>query len=255
MIRKDTHLTCIETDTYKLLVWAEYDVTTLLEEAAFCFRILSFLGAPAGFTVHWWRIMKDRVLKPAVFPTRAEVNGGWAYRGRPAVWIYRLEEWDRVLIHECIHALDWDVHPSANVKTCLEASQSGQLMDALGEAATEFFAEWFWCIIHSPSSDKSGLTWTKQKAWQLNQAYTIIARNGGRGWSEDTNVFAYYVLKAALAQDDTEFLLSWHAGVEDADRWCGVWEKYKSVFYHKAAMLKDKNSKTVSMRMTNPELE
>lgn len=257
MTRSDTHLTCFEDiqHKYKLLVWTEHSVETLMNEAAYCFRILRFLGAPPGFVVHWWRIPKPRVLTANNFPTRAEVNGGWAYRGRPAVWLYRLEEWDRVLIHECIHALDWDVHPSAAVKTCLESSQNGQLMDALGEAATEFNAEWFWCIIHAPDKDTTGETWKKQKQWQLNQAYIIIARNGDRPWSEDTSVFAYYVLKAALAQDDDLFLLSWYSGVENADRWCGVWETYKEVFMHKAKMSTNTIVKSISMRMTNPDLE
>ncbi|NBQ47284.1 MAG: hypothetical protein EBU33_02370, partial [Sphingobacteriia bacterium] len=38
-----------------------------------------------------------------------------------------------------------------------------------------------------------------QKQWQQKQAIQILARQGDDTWSENTNIFAYYVLKAALA--------------------------------------------------------
>jgi len=257
MSRPDTLLTFIESRKYKLYVWVEItvDYKIILEEAGFCFRILAFLGAPDGFVVNWWRIDKPRILKPNEFPTRAEINGGWAYRGQPAVWIYRLEEWDRVLIHECVHALNWDVNPTAEVKTCLENITGGTFSDALFEAATEFNAEWFWCLIHAPESDKTGVTWERQKRWQLNQAYKIIARNAGKKWEEDTSVFAYYVLKAALAANDFEFLLNWYSSVENPERWCDVWIKNKSAFYNEANKLAHTNNQTIIMRMTDPDLE
>ena len=256
MTRSDTHVTVIKDSTYKLIICSENHVETLLQEAAYAFRILSFLGAPPGFTITWWRIPKPRLLKPNMFPTRAEVNGGWAYRGQPAVWVYRLEEWDRVLIHECVHALDWDVTIPNHLKSCLETSQNGSLMDALFEAATELTAEWFWCIINAPEGDTTGETWVQQKHWQQSQAYSILARHPkNNSWSEDTSIFAYYILKTALAFEDTTFFLNWYAGVEDPGRWCELWNKYKEAFYHKAQMYKHTVNREISMRMTNPELQ
>lgn len=253
MIRKDTRGLCIEDGEYKMIAYVDSE-HAILSEAEFAFRILRFLGAPAGFCVHWWRIDKPRILEPNAFPTRAEVNGGWAYTGGNGVWIFRLEEWDRVLIHECVHALRWDTLPSQTVKTCLEHSISGTLVDALFEAATEFLAEWFWCIIHSPSNDFTGSTWSKQKEWQLIQTYQILARREPT-WSEDTSVFAYYVLKTALAQDDEEFLLGWYSGTENPERWCGCWEANKTAFYNKALKYKHTVGQQISMRMTSPSLE
>lgn len=243
---------CIEDGFYKLIAYVD-DTRNLEAEASWAFRILRFLGAPKGFVVNWWRIDKPRILEPGQFPTRAEVNGGWAYHGRNEVWIFRLEEWDRVLIHECVHALNWDIIPSVSVKNCMEASIGGNLVDALFEAATEFIAEWLWCIIHSEYSDINGTAWTKQKVWQLNQTCQILARREKK-WEEDTSVFAYYVLKTALAQDDEEFLIGWYSGKEDPDRWCNCWESYKKVFYHKALLYKDSVNERLSMRMTCPTL-
>jgi len=254
MTRADTRGLVIEDGIYKLICYIDCNETLILKEAAWAFRILRFLGAEPGFTITWWRIDKPRVLEPNMFPTRTEVNGGWAYKGAPAVWIFRLEEWDRVLIHECVHALNWDVIPSENVKICLEKSIKGNLTDALFEAATEFLAEWFWCIIHSSENDFSGQTWIKQKEWQLTQSYMILARRDQK-WSEDTSVFAYYVLKSALAQEDEDFLIDWHSGKADPERWCIIWESYKKVFYHKAELYKNSVMKKISMRMTCPDLE
>lgn len=253
MSREDTCGVFLEDGVYNMIVYGLKD-TSFIKEAIWAFRILRFLGASPGFCVHWWAIDKPRILEPGAFPTRAEVNGGWAYRGRDSVWIFRSEEWDRVLIHECVHALNWDVFPSTAVKACLEKSLNGTLMDALGESVTELLAEWFWCIIHSPESDFNGTTWAKQKDWQLKQAYQILARRPV-SWSEDTSVFAYYVLKAAIGQEDNEFFISWYAGIYNPDSWCRLWAVYEPIFMHKSLLVKDTVNKRISLMMTNPALK
>ena len=226
-----------------------------LADAQHCFRILEFLGAPAGFSVTWWAIPVDRVTRAGEFPTRAEVNGGWAYRARPAIWVFREEEWDRVVIHECIHALNWDVHPTHQVIQCLETSLRGDITDALFEAATELNAEWLWCVIHAPQNDTTGATWAAQRDWQMAQAAALLLRQNTGGWKEDTSVFAYYVLKAALAIEMEQFLINWLSGTLDPTVWCNYWRAHEKAFYHMA--LKDRRSLNIeiSTRMTNPSLD
>jgi len=256
-LRPDTECVCYHDDRYKMLTWISKDISPeqLHNEVSWCFRILAFLGAPVGFCVNWWRIPNDRNAKPNVFPTRAEVNGGWARPGIPEVYIFRLEEWDRVLIHECIHALQWDVSPSLHTKSCLESTLgNGQITEALFEAATELNAEWMWCVIHSPDNDYEGATWVKQTMWQQKQAHAILARSSSV-WKEDTSVFAYYVLKAALAFEMEEFLISWLAGNVDTDKWCATWNKYKPMFLQNAAADSGSVNQSISMRMTNPAIE
>lgn len=237
-----------------MLVWLDCDPDIVARDVDLCFRILAFLGAEPGFCVNWWRIPFDRNAKPNLFPTRAEVNGGWARTGVPEVFIYRLEEWDRVLIHECIHALGWDVSPGLPLKHCLEKTLGGgKLMDALFEAATELNAEWLWCIVHAPVDDKDGSTWVKQKQWQQKQAFAVLARSEAV-WNEDTSVFAYYVLKAVLGLEMESFLIQWLSGSVETNGWCVLWSKYKDVFLRNAQKDNTRNS-TISMRMTNPALE
>jgi hypothetical protein len=259
MLRDDTECRCYEDDLYKINLWGftKYDSAKELSDVKWCFLILRFLGCMSGFTVTWWKIPKLRVVQKGVFPTRAEVNGGWAYPGTNAVWIYRDEEWDRVLIHECIHALLWDISPVNGLKSCLETSlNNGNLTDALFEAATELNAEWLWTIIHSPSDDLTCKTWIKQVEWQQKQALEILARTDSvRGWTEDTSVFAYYVLKAVLAEDMGYFLINWLPGTATSNDWCGRWELKKGWYYQEVAKISDSVNTVISTRMTNPVLD
>lgn len=256
MMREDTECIFYSDGIYNMLIWdlVNPNPEQIMKNVNHCFRILRFLGAPTGFCVNWWRIPLDRKLKPVQFPTRAEVNGGWARHNVPEVFIFRLEEWDRVLIHECIHAFNWDVLLNTSVKSCLNNSLGGEINEALFEAATELNAEWLWCVIHSPSTDIKGATWDSQTNWQQKQAFAILARYDNI-WKEDTSVFAYYVLKAVLALDITNFLLNWLSGSLNMNEWCMIWSTNKDSFMKKALDHKNTIDLTINMRMTNPDLE
>ena len=76
-------------------------------------------------------------------------------------------------------------------------------MPTLFEAWTELYAEWLWCCWFAPNDPTA---WDRQKQWQRFQAVQILAR-APTVWKETTNVFAYYVLKAALAPQFNLLLL------------------------------------------------
>jgi len=153
--------------------------------------ILAWLGANARFNIYLWYRDDPRELKANQWPTRAQVNGGWTKVGTPNIVIYRSEEWQRVLIHEMIHAMkwDWDIGPAP--APCWKMNKTDKLNPHLFEAWTELYAEWL-------ISAWYGKSWAKQREWQDFQATQILARATHK-WEEDTSVFAYYVLKAALA--------------------------------------------------------
>ena len=109
----------------------------------------------------------------------------------PNVYIYRVEEYDRVLIHETIHAMKWDWEMPETPLPCWGLAQDAVVAPALFEAWTELYAEWLWCGWHD-------VPWEDQRAHQDDQAIQLLARAPSI-WNEDTNLFAYYVLKAALA--------------------------------------------------------
>jgi hypothetical protein len=155
-------------------------------------RLLAWLEPPRPFTVYlWWRD-DPRQLSANAWPTKREVNGGWTNTGSSEICVYRKEEWDRVVLHEMIHALEWDWTMPHKPLPCWDMEEGSKTTPALFEAWTELLAEWLWCGWH-------GVSWKEQRVWQDDQAVQLLARIGEEPWREDTNVFAYYVLKAALA--------------------------------------------------------
>ena len=139
----------------------------------------------------WWRD-DPRHIEADEWPSRRTVNGGWTYSNSNSIVVYRSEEWDRVLIHEVIHAMGWDWKMPTVPPACWKMTKQDTLEPALFEAWTELYAEWLWCGWHN-------VLWEEQRIWQEKQAIQILARQKDTPWNENTNVFAYYVLKAALA--------------------------------------------------------
>ena len=217
------------------------DAIAIASVAAETDALLTWLGTPRGFTVYlYWRD-DPRRLEAMEWPSRRNVNGGWTVPGSRDITVYRSEEWDRVLIHETIHALEWDWDMPETPMPCWKFRQDDKLQPALFEAWTELYAEWLWCGWHN-------MPWSTQRAWQDAQAVQILAR--AKKWSEDTNVFAYYVLKAALAQH-MPFL--WIHGKVVAADWnyilCDLIEADLARLYRAAATTTPTN---ISLRMTCP---
>ena len=193
----------------KLVLFTQ-ESNTIAEVANEVDALLQWLGTPVGFTVYlWWRD-DPRVLEAEEWPTRSNVNGGWAMMGSNAIYIYRKEEYDRVLLHETIHALEWDWKMPVRPLPCW-GLEGGQTEPHLFEAWTELYAEWLWCGWHN-------VPWETQRKWQDYQAIQILARQGYDAWKENTNVFAYYILKAALAPH-IEFLWVFGNGITEEERY------------------------------------
>jgi hypothetical protein len=153
--------------------------------------ILKWLGVAPGFNIYIWFRDDPRIIKANQWPTKAQVNGGWTIVGTPNIVIYRSEEWERVLIHEMIHAMKWDWDVGSTPAPCWKMNKTDKLNPHLFEAWTELYAEWLACEWY-------GKSWEKQRKWQDFQATQLLARAKHK-WEENTSVFAYYVLKAALA--------------------------------------------------------
>lgn len=219
-------------------------VNNVAEQTDALFR---WLGVPRGFTLHlWWRDDPRVLLASDGLPTRRNVNGGWTMLDSNAVYVYRQEEWDRVVLHECIHALGWDWQMPTKPLKCWGFGPDDTLMPALFEAWTELYAEWLWCGYHNVS-------WVEQRAWQDTQAVQILAR-APTSWKENTNVFAYYVLKAALAPH-IGFLWTFRNGATPEERA----HVLCSLVSQPLAALKERASKTtpkhIGLRMTAPLLK
>ncbi len=205
-------------------------------------RLLAWLGVPANFTVHLWLQDLPRRIAVNEWPNRLSVNGGFAVPGIPEIFVYREEEYDRVVIHEIIHAMKWDWRMPETPLPCWGIR--GRMMPHLFEAWTELYAEWLWCGWHN-------ISWDLQMRWQQLQATQILARfqASGRDWNENTNIFAYYVLKAALAPH-IAFLWAFGNGVVESERLYVLCNLVKSNMDTLHAVASRTIPTDLSMRMT-----
>jgi hypothetical protein len=184
--------------------------------------ILGWMSATTPVTWYWWDQEWPRVLPVGAVPGKEHLNGGWAVPGVPEVHVYRREEAHKVMIHECIHALGLDI-PTAvmdPIRVRFESALGRQLWPHLGEAFTEFYAEWLWSIASSKGIADADKRWVYQLACSEGQAAVVWNRIRGLGEAEDTNVFAYYVLKWVLMQHVGEVL---YAPVASAALWFDWW--------------------------------
>ena len=177
--------------TLLLFIQDEGEISKIAQEAD---ALLTWLGTPPGFITLLFYIDDERNITAKEWPSKSTVNGGWTIPGNDLIVIYRQEEWDRVLLHETIHAMHWDWEMPTKPLVCWGFDKDEVISPHLFEAWTELSAEWLWCGWHN-------IPWSEQREWQDTQAVQILARDivSGRPWKENTNIFAYYVLKAALA--------------------------------------------------------
>ena len=225
----------------KLLLYTQ-EPQTIAQIAETTDALFAWLGVPHGFTIIlFWR-HDPRHIRADEWPSKRTVNGGWAVPGSSEITVYRAEEWERVLLHESIHALEWDWAMPESPLPCWGLGDDANIQPALFEAWTELYAEWLWCGWHN-------VPWERQRAWQDRQAVQILCRVPAAGWKENTNVFAYYVLKAALAPH-IGFLWVFGNGENNAERsavLCGLVEPELARL---RAAASNTSPMALSMRMT-----
>lgn len=195
----------------------------LTEDLILGLRLMSWMSK-RPMTWYWWDHEWERILPPRLIPGKAHINGGWATPGIPEVHVYRREEAHKVLLHEAIHALQLDVAMPVSVRQQFHADLHRQLWPHLGEAFTEFFAEWLWALAGANSMADAAARWKYQRECAESHAHIVWSRIHNTLEPEDTNVFAYYVLKWVLMQHELEVLMNPSHSVT---KWFGWWKTVK----------------------------
>ena len=147
-----------------------------------------------------------------------------------------------MMLHEMIHALGLDV-PTEAIQAplaSLEVDLGRRLWPHLGEAFTELYAEWLWCVA-------TGRPWAEQLACSQRQAAAIWARIRSSTQDEDTNVFAYYILKWVLMNHAAAVFVSPRASVPFWYHW---WVEAKPRLEELAFAAAGSNQKELRMGMT-----
>jgi hypothetical protein len=213
-------------------------------------RLLRFMSI-RPVTWYWWDHPWTRELPASVDPGREHLNGGWAVPGVLEVHVYRREEAHKVMLHEAIHALGLDVpHESVTpVRTQFEGVFGRALWPHLGEAFTELFAEVLWAVVGAKSYKDAKKRWAYQVDCATAQAGKVWARIHDATEAENTNVFAYYVLKWVLMQHPTESLVGPDHSV---GKWFAWWTAALPRLRELATQYATSEGQHLSLAMTCP---
>lgn len=242
-LREPTWISVKDTRTSSIIhVVSSRSFRELINELRLGLRLMAWMSAPRSLTWYWWDQPWPRVLPAGTDPGREHVNGGWAIPGIREIHVYRREEAHKVLIHEAIHALKLDVPMKAviPIRMQFEHEFGRRLWPHLGEAYTELFAEWLWTIAGARSIREARTRWSQQLECSETQAATVWARIHDSHEDEDTNVFAYYVLKwvlmshgstAMLAPDHrvSQWYVWWRAAIPTLRRLAGAYSENREV--------------------------
>lgn len=160
------------------------------------------------------------------FPCEKEVicpkhiNGGFTYPARREIYIFRLEEFPKVVLHETIHNLPLD---SYGIWTNEALQNLYELfdIDATGcpyachtslnpnEAIVETWANIFQILFIALeyNIDQNKLLKMEQE-WALRQACKLLAkqRKMGNKWKEETHSYSYIVIKAIMLWNIEKFI-------------------------------------------------
>ena len=224
----------------------------LTSELVFGLRILRWMsGTGRPIVWYWWDQPWERVMPANTLPSRLHINGGFATPGVREVHVYRREEAHKVMIHEAIHALELDRLPHKQIDAVrgkISADIGHKLWPHLGEALTELLAEWYWTIVGGAQTlNEVRARWENQVICSERQAAQIWVRVRDVNVVEDTNVFAYYILKWVLMQHLDEALFSDEHGLRLWFKW---WQEARGTLEHRASLVLYTEGKPMSMGMT-----
>ena len=149
-----------------------------------------------------------------------EVNTGFSTigcRSHAAITIYREEEWFKVLIHELFHNLDLDFSDMdiSKIKKNLYKIFKLQSEYEIAETYTEMWGRIInvvvTCVIKSDSFNNFLQLFMKsmelERQFTLKQAAIILDRiTNVKEYREESNIFCYYILTAALFNNYLHFL-------------------------------------------------
>lgn len=151
------------------------------------------------------------------------INGAYTYISDGTIYIYRMEEWPKVVLHEVLHnvpklqSVRWNENDIAKLYDAFAIDRAGcpqncktilEPTEAVIETWAIFLHTVFVALEHGESADfykllKEELTWNNQQIrWVLEKQKT-----DGKGiWYEDTHTFSYIVLRGILLHNLGVFL-------------------------------------------------
>ena len=138
--------------------------------------------------------------EPGMSVDAQHINGAFTYRNGNEVYVFREEEYPKVMLHEAIHH-SW-LDPSALAlhgteqlfRNSFHISPTSVLL--IGEGIVEAFATYFHSqFIAAETHVDFDSIWKRELQWMEKQASRVISRTHQVPWQETTNAFTYIVVR------------------------------------------------------------
>jgi hypothetical protein len=147
------------------------------------------------------------------------INGGYTYHNGETIFIYRLEECTKVILHEILHhskydnQMLWNLNESQlYLKELKEIFHIDNITNLyINEAVVECFAILMQILLISfEFSIPLQKLITIETEWSLQQSYKVLSYQNTyeslNMWKENTNAFAYIVIKSIFLVHINDFL-------------------------------------------------
>ena len=193
----------------------EVRLTRIARRLYWARRLVSPASPVPGLT--YWIVPLSGQRTFPTLPTDAvrpdHINGGFTYRGGRDVFVYRFEEFSKVLMHETMHQTrlhveGWDTATLDRLKRTFRIHPAHALVP--NDAWIEAWA----LLLHTMALSYEwnvplGRLLDIEKRWSLKQAVRILSMQQTRPdglWAEEsTHSYAYLVFKNALLQNVAEW--------------------------------------------------
>lgn len=131
------------------------------------------------------------------------INGAFTYKNGTQVFVFRCEEYPKVMLHEALHHSRLDPAPVflQGVEQVLRASFNIAPATVLlvNEGIVEAFATWHQvAFLAAETGANINALWGRECGYASGLARKLIARTKERAWSESTNAFSYIVVRALV---------------------------------------------------------
>jgi hypothetical protein len=144
--------------------------------------------------------------------TPLSINGGFTFPAGNEIFIYRLEDFPKVCLHELLHHspidnhLNWTDEQMNTLKELFNISNDTLLLP--NEAIVETWATIYQLAFISIEYDIPFKDlYNFELLWAMQQSKRLLIHQNGEEWSETSNSYSYIIIKGIFLYNMNEFIL------------------------------------------------
>lgn len=150
--------------------------------------------------------------RPSKDMSVSHANSAFTYINGNSVYIYRREEFAKVMLHETLHHVhsidtynEWSQPQLQKIFTIFRIHPSTKLRpnEAVVETWAELFHIAFLCNQYEFDFDT---IYKMEFKWAILQAKRILRKQGTYAWREESHAYSYYVLRSLFMMRLTDFM-------------------------------------------------